>query len=163
MVSSGHCSCWEAPTFHFNTANQSEDWSVFYTRALDYLDALDIELDEADESHKGWKQLKLMFKGEDRKGLQTTEHMKIPRAILDAIATTIGSEEHFWACMDELVSDLWQQPGEGINVLDEHICHLITKTKFTHAPTTEMLKIMVLQHTVRYHEARDWIRHQDPS
>ena len=26
-----------------------------------------------------------------------------------------------------------------------------------------MLKIMVLQHNVRYHEARDWIRHQDQS
>ena len=86
MMSSGHHSCWEAPTFHFNSANQSEDWSVFYTRALYYLDALDIELDQADESHKGWKQLKLMFKGEDRKALQTlidndvmiTEHRKTP-------------------------------------------------------------------------------------
>ena len=76
-----------SPTFHFNTANQSEDWSVFYTRALDYLDTLDIELDEADESHKGWKQLKLMFEGEDRKvlqtiidnGVMTTEHMKTPK------------------------------------------------------------------------------------
>ena len=105
MASSGHHSCWEAPTFHFNSANQSEDWSVFYTRELDYLDALDIELDEADESCKGWKQLKLMFKGEDRIALQTltdngamtTEHMKTPRAALDAIATTIKSEEHFWA------------------------------------------------------------------
>ena len=43
---------WEAPTFHFNSANQSEDWRVFYTRALDYLDALDIELHEADDNQK---------------------------------------------------------------------------------------------------------------
>ena len=32
-----------------------------------------------------------------------------------------------------------------------------------HGPTTEMLKIMVLQHAVRYHKDRDWIRHQDQS
>ena len=71
MVSSGHCSCWEAPTFHFNSPNQSEDWSFFYTRPLDYLDALNIEPEVAGESCKGWKQLKLMFEGEDRKALQS--------------------------------------------------------------------------------------------
>ena len=166
MVSSGHHGHWEPP-FHFNSINQSEDWSVFYTRALDYLDALDIELDEVDKSHKGWKQLKLMFEGEDRKALQilrdngvmTMEHMKNPRAALDATVTTIKSEEHFWAHRDELASDLQQQPGEGIHVLCQHICDLITKSKSMHAPTIEMLKIMVLQHAVRYHEARDWIRH----
>ena len=89
--------------------------------------------------------------------------MKTPQATLDAIATTIKSEEHFWAHRDELVSDLWQQPGEGIHALSQCICDLITKSKFMHGPTIEMLKIMVLHYTVRYHEARDWIRHQDQS
>ena len=93
----------------------------------------------------------------------TTDQMKTPRAALDATATTIKSEEHFWAHRDELVSDLQQQPGEGIHGLDQHICDLVTKSKFMHAPTKEMLKIMVLQHAVRYHGARDWIRHQDLS
>ena len=54
-----------------------------------------------------------MFKGKDRKALQTlvdngvitSEHMKITRAALDAIATTIRLEEHFWAHRDELVSN----------------------------------------------------------
>ena len=112
-----------------------------------------------------------MLKGEDRKALQTlmdncvmtTEHMKTPRATLDAIAATIKLEEHFWAHRDELVSDLQQQPGEGIHALDQHICDLITKSKFMHVPTRGMLKTMVLQHAVRYHQARDWIRHQDQS
>ena len=170
MVSSGHHSCWEAPTFHFNS-NQSEDWSVFYTRAIDHLNVLDIELEAADDSHKGWKQLKLMFEGEDRKALQnlidsgvvTPEHMLTPKAALDAIATTIKSEEHFWAHRDELVSDLQQQPDEGIQALSLCICDPITKSKFTHAPTVEILKIMVLQHAVKDHEARDWIRQQDQS
>ena len=74
----------------------------------------DIELDEADESCKGWKELNLMFEGEDRKALQTlidnhvmtTEHMMTPRATLDVLATTIKSEDHFLAHRDELVSDL---------------------------------------------------------
>ena len=142
MAALGHHSCWEAPTFHYNSANQSEDWSIFYTRALDYLDTLDIELDEADDTHKGWKQLKLMFEGEDRKALQTLihngvvtpEHMKTPRAALDATATTIKSEDHFWALSDKLVSDLQQQPGAGIHALSQCICNLITKSKFTHWP-----------------------------
>ena len=118
---------WEAPTFRFNSLNQSEDWSVFYTRALDYLDALDIELKTDDQSHKGWKQLKLMFEGEDRKALQslidsgvvTPKHMLNPKAALDAIGTTIKSEEHFWAYRDELVSDMQHQPDEGIHVLSQ--------------------------------------------
>ena len=65
-----HCS-WEASTFHFNSPNKSEDWRTIYTRAHDYLDALDIEPDQADDNHQGWKQLKLMFEGEDRQALQT--------------------------------------------------------------------------------------------
>ena len=157
MASSGHHSSREAPTFHFNSPNQSEDWSVFYTRALDYLDALDIEPEDADESHKGWKQLKLMFEGDDRKALQnligsgvvTPEHMLTPKATFDAIATTIKSEEHFWAHRDELVLDLQQQPNEGIHALSQCICELIKKPKFNHARTVEMLKIMVLQHAVK--------------
>ena len=52
-----------------------------------------------------------MFEGEDRKALQNLidsgvmnpEHMLTPKATLDAIATTIKSEEHFWADRDELV------------------------------------------------------------
>ena len=68
-----------------------------------------------------------MFEGEDRKALQTlidtnvmtTEPMKTPRAALDAITTTIKSEEHFWAHRDELVSDLWQQLDEGIHALSQ--------------------------------------------
>ena len=93
----------ETPTFNFNSPTQSEDWRTFYTRALNYLDALDIEPDQADDNHKGWKQLKLMFEGEDRQAFQTLidnqtimpEDMKKPRATLDTIMTTIMSEVHF--------------------------------------------------------------------
>ena len=54
-----------------------------------------------------------MFEGEDRKALQslidsgvvTPEHMLKPKAALDAIRTTIKSEEHFWADRDELMLD----------------------------------------------------------
>ena len=128
--------------------------SAFYTRGLDYLDALDIEPDVADESCKSWKQLKLMFEAEDRKALQslidssvvTPEHMLEPKAALDAIGTTIKSEEHFCAYMDELMSDLQQLPDEGIHVLSQCICDLITKSKFGNAQTVETIKLMVLQH-----------------
>ena len=77
-----------------------------------------------DEFHKDGKQLRLMFEGEDRKALHslmdsffmTAEHMLKLKATLDATVTTIKSEEHFWTHRDELMSDLQQQPDEGIHV-----------------------------------------------
>ena len=112
-----------------------------------------------------------MFEGEDRKALQslidsgvvTPKHMLTPKDALDAIGTTIKSEEHFWAYRDELVLDLQQQPDEGIHALSHCIGDLITKSKFGNAQTTEAFKPVVLQHAVKYHEARDWIRQQDQS
>ena len=171
MASSCPHSHWEAQTFHFKCPIQSEDWGTFYTRVLNYLDALDIEPDKANGNCKGWKQLKLMFEGEDRQALQiltdnqtiTLENMKKSRASLDAIVTTIKSKEHFWAHRDELISDVRQQPSEGIHALSQCISDHVTKCKFPHPETQEMLKIMVLQHAVCYHEARDWIRQQDQS
>ena len=38
-----------------------EDWKAFYTRALNYLEALNINTDELNETKTGWKQLKMMF------------------------------------------------------------------------------------------------------
>ena len=63
--------CWETPKFNFNSPHQSEDWKDFFTRALDYLEALNIDTDEADNWHTGWKQLKMMFQGEDRQTLHS--------------------------------------------------------------------------------------------
>ena len=116
MASSHPNNCWEAPTFHFNFPNQAADWRAFYTRALNYLDALDIETEQSDNCHKCWKQLKLMFEGKDREALQmlidngiiTEDNMKTPHDALDAIGTTIKAEEHFWAHMDELLSNIRQ-------------------------------------------------------
>ena len=155
MASSCPNTHWDVPTFHFNSPDQSEDWRTFYIRALDYLYALDIETDQADDHHKGWKQLKLMFKGDDRQAPQTLidnstileDNMKTPHTTLDAIGTTIKSEEHFWAHRDELL-DVRQLPREGIHELSQHICNLVTQCKFPHAETQEMLKFMVLQHAV---------------
>ena len=81
--------------------------------------------------------------------------MKTPHATLDSIGTTIKSEQHFWAYRDELPSDVRQLPGEGIHALSQCICNLITKCWFPYAETQEMLKLMVLQHVVQYHKARD--------
>ena len=96
--------CWDAPSFHLNSPNQSVDWKAFYTRALHYLDTPDIKNNEADECHKGWKQLKFMFDGDDRQALQslmdsstiTEESMETPWHALVAIGITIKPKEHFW-------------------------------------------------------------------
>ena len=44
---------WEAPSFQLNSSNQSEDWYVFYTQSVDYLEALNINTEETDECHTG--------------------------------------------------------------------------------------------------------------
>ena len=79
-----------------------------------------------------------MFGGKDREALQTfkdngtitEENMKSPHATLDAIGMIIKAEEHFWVHRDELLSNIRQQPREGIHALSQHICNLITKCKF---------------------------------
>ena len=40
---------------------------------------------------------------------------------------------------------------------------LIKNCRFLYNQTTETVKVMLLQHAVKFHEARDWIRLQDPS
>ena len=163
--------CWVAPKFNFNSSHQLEDWKVFYTRVLDYLEALDINTDEADDWYMGWHPLKMMFEGEDRQTLQslinneviTPEHQKMSCHALYAISTTIKAEEHFWYFQDEFLSDVCQLPDEGVHALLTHISTLVTQCKFTHPQAQGMLKIMVLQHAMQYHEARDWIWLQDQS
>ena len=149
MASSSHWQLLGSPHISFQLPNQSEVWSTVYTRALDYLDALDIELDNADEFCKGWKQLNLMFDSEDRKVLQslidssvvTLEHILKPKAALDAIGTTIKSEEHFWAYRDELISDLQWLPDEGIHALSQCICDLITKSNLAMHKQLKLIKL----------------------
>ena len=100
----------KAPKFNFNSHWQLEDWKVFYTRAIDYLVALNIDDDEADDHKMGWKQLKMMFKDKGRHILQSLmkndtmllESQGITQLVLDATGTTITSEEHFWHFWDEL-------------------------------------------------------------
>ena len=41
---------WEALKFSFNIEDQAAEWEQFYIRAMDYLEALDIDPDKADET-----------------------------------------------------------------------------------------------------------------
>ena len=61
----------ETPKFSFHVENQAEEWKQFYIRAIDYLEALDIDPDKADKTKWGWHQIKMMFQGEDSHTLQS--------------------------------------------------------------------------------------------
>ena len=149
------------------TSRMSGDVST--SELLTFLQALNIYAEEEDPSHKGWKQLKMMFEGENWKGLQTLietstitlERQKTPQHDLDAITTTNKSGEHFWYFWDELLLDTYHQPDKGIHSLSTRISVLINNCKFEHKEMRETLNIMLLQHTVRYHEAHNWIWLQD--
>ena len=45
-------------------------WILFYTRANDFLKALDIDPEE-DKAQRGWSQIKMMFEGDEQPALQT--------------------------------------------------------------------------------------------
>ena len=68
---------------------------------------------------------------------------------------------HFWHHCNQILSDLQQLPDEGVHALSNRICTIITKCKFSSEEVTETMKIMVMQHAIKYHEARDWICLQD--
>ena len=71
MASRAPTARWEAPQFSFNSPQQTQEWKNFYTRVLDYLETLDIDPEAQDDARHGWKQIKMMFQGEDRQALQS--------------------------------------------------------------------------------------------
>ena len=42
-----------------------QEWKTFYTRILDFPEILDIDPEKQDETKQGWRQIKMMFQGED--------------------------------------------------------------------------------------------------
>ena len=112
-----------------------------------------------------------MLTGEDRQALQTMidnntitpADQCTPIQALKAIQTTIKDEEHYWHYRDKVLSDIRQQPGEQVHALNNRITTLINNCNFQDQETTETIKIMLLQHAIRYHKAHDWIRLQDPA
>ena len=162
---------WEAPKFSFNVENQAKEWKKFHTRVIDFLEDLNIDPDTPDESKRGWCQIKMMFQDEDREALQalldnntiTPEDQLTPTHVPNAIQTTMKEDEHFWHFRDELLSDFRQEHQEGIHSLNNRITQLINNCKFTDSTTNDTLILILLAHTVKYHEARDWVRLQDQS
>ena len=171
MASRSSAHHWEAPKFSFNSPNQVAEWQAFYTRALDFLEALDIDPEATDQNKHGWRQIKMIFEGEDCQALQTLidnntvtpEAQQTPAQTLKAIQSVIKEDVHFWHHRDQLFSDLHQLPEEGVHALANRICATITKCQFPSQEVKDIMKLMVLQHAVKYHEARDWICLQDQS
>ena len=87
----------------------------------------------------------------------------VTTSALQAIQRTLKEDEHFWHFRDELLSDFRQEPNKGIHSLSNRITNLINNCKFTDSNTKETLKLMLLAHAIKYHEARDWIRLQNQS
>ena len=108
---------------------------------------------------KDWQTLQTLLDNETI----TLEHQKTPRCVLDAIATTTKSKDHFWHFWDKILLDVCHRPNEGIHALKTCISTLANPYKFPNQNTKETLKIMVLHHVVWYHKAQDWIHQQDQS
>ena len=171
MASRSSAPHWEAPRFLFNAPNQVDVWKSFYTWVLDFLEVLDIDPNVEDQGKRGWRQIKMMFEDEDCLALQTLiDNQTItpvaqwtPALALKAIQLVIKEDVHFWHCRDELLTDLQQLPNEGIHALSTCITTIVGKCSFPLQEIKDMLKCMVLQHAVKYHEVQDWICLQDQS
>ena len=61
------------------------------------------------------------------------------------------------------MSDFRQQPNDQIHALNTRITTLVNNIKFQDHQTTETITIMLLQHAVKFHMARDWLWLQDQS
>ena len=110
----------------------------------------------------------MMFEGEDCQALQTLiDNQNIsPDAQWTLALKSIQSvikDAHFWYYHDQLLSDLCQLPEEGIHSISNRINTLVSKCRFPNEEVKEIVKVMVLHHAVKYHEARDWIHLQDQS
>ena len=166
MACPNNNSHWDAPKFSFIVVNQTEEWKTFHVRTLHYLGTQN-DVDTPNQTKKGWKQIK-MITGEDKQALQTlvengiitSQIQETPKLHLNAIKTTIKAYKHFCHYCDELVSDLWQKPDEPIHSLNTHITQLINNCQFSNYNTKEAFKLIILQHAVKYHKARDWIHLQ---
>ena len=60
-------------------------------------------------------------------------------------------------------SKVRQEQHIGIHTLKNRITKLVNNCKFTDNSTKETIKIMILGHAIKFHEARDWIRLQNQS
>ena len=152
MASRAPTARWEAPQFSFNPPQQTQEWKNFYTRVLDYLETLDIDPEAQDDARHGWKQIKMMFQGEDRQALQslidnntiTPEDQKTPKHALKAIQSCIKEEEHFWHFRDEVMSDFRQQLEEQIHALNTRITTLVNNCAFQDQQTKDTIKLMLI-------------------
>ena len=113
----------------------------------------------------------MMFEDKDRLALQTLidnqtitpAAQQTPSLVLKAIQLVIKEDVHFWHRWDELLTDLQQLPNKGIHTLSKHINTIIGKCNLSSQEIKDFLKLMVLQHAVKYHEVQDWIHLQDQS
>ena len=104
----------EAPEFSLIVQNQAKEWKLFYTRAADFPKALGIVPEKKDLTKEGWRQIKMMFEGEDCQAIQTllysntitAEDQYIPIQTLSAIKTANKEEKYFWHDYDEVLCDL---------------------------------------------------------
>ena len=62
-----------------------------------------------------------------------------------------------------MLSDIRQQPEEQVHTLSNRIINLVNNCNFQDQHTTETIKIVLLQHAIKYHKAHNWIRLQDPT
>ena len=92
------------PSSHLMHQIKQRGLKLFYTCAVNVLEALDIDPEEEDKSKKGWCQIRMMFEYDDHQALQTLldnntiipEDQHTPIRALNTMKTIIKEDKHFW-------------------------------------------------------------------
>ena len=99
-----------SPQIPFCQAKPGRRPEKLYKRATDYLEVLDIYVDTPDEMKREWKEVMMIFQGDDKKTLQaleenntiTQEIQHTPELLLDTIQTTIKEDRTLLALYGEI-------------------------------------------------------------
>ena len=117
---------------------------------------------------RGWCQIKMIFDWDDHQALQTllgnntisaeAQFTSSPSPWCNTIESSKKDHPFLALSWHEILSHLHQLPDEGIHSLNTCINTLVQiSQKFTIKETWETIKLMFLQHAIKYHEARNWI------
>ena len=74
---------------------------------------------------------------------------------LNAIQSVIREDVHFSTTMTKFCHISSSLPDEGIHSPNTSITNVVNKCRFTSEETGETIKVMFLQHAVKYQEVRD--------
>ena len=113
------------------------EWKAFYINVIDFLEALNFNTEVEDNTKWGWKQLKMMYEGEDWQAIQTLvdnatitiNYQEAPGWILVITQTTIFLALQGWDSAWLYAEDRWRHTyTQQLHNYTSQQLHIFTQT-----------------------------------